>query len=66
MTDVKDKEIQVIPFDGGLTVLKGGLYICTISYSAKFDEISANRFPQDTGLKSSTLRKIADIIDSIE
>ena len=26
MTDVKDEEISLINFDGGLTVLKGGLY----------------------------------------
>ena len=66
MTDVRDKDINVIQFDGGLTVLKGGLYICTITYSAKFNSILASRFPQDTGLTPSTLREIADIIDTIE
>ena len=66
MTDVRDKDINVIQFDDGLTVLKGGRYICTITNSAKFNAILAGRFPQDTGLQSSTLREIADIIDALE
>jgi len=66
MTDVRDKDINVIPFDGGLTVLKGGFYICTITNSGKFSAILASRFQQDAGLQSSTLREIADIIDTIE
>ena len=66
MTDVRDKDINVIPFDGGLTVLKGGFYICTITNSGKFNSILASRFQQDAGLQSSTLREIADIIDALE
>ena len=66
MMDVRDKDISLFQFDGGITVLKGGLYICTITYSAKFNAILASRFPQDTGLTPSTLREITDIIDTIE
>ena len=66
MTDVRDKDINVIPFDGGLTVLKGGFYICTKTNSGKFNSILASMFQQDAGLQSSTLREIADIIDTIE
>ncbi len=66
MKDVRDKEISLFQFDGGITVLKGGFYICTITNSAKFNAILAGRFPQDTGLQSSTLREIADIIDALE
>jgi len=64
--DVRDKNISLFQFDGGITVLKGGFYICTITNSGKFNSILASRFQQDAGLQSSTLREIADIIDTIE
>ena len=66
MTDVRDKDISIIPFDGGLTILKGGLYICTIINSSNFGKILAGHFIHGTGLTPSTLREIADIIDTIE
>ena len=66
MMDVRDKDINVIPFDGGLTILKGGLYMCTIIKSAKFGKILAGHFSYGTGFTPSTLREIADIIDTIE
>ena len=66
MTDVKDKDISIIPFDGGLTILKGGLYICTIINSSKFGKILAGHFSHGTGLTPSTLREIVDIIDVLE
>lgn len=66
MTDVRDKDISIIPFDGGLTILKGGLYICTIIDSYNFGKILAGNFNNGIGLQSSTLREIADIIDALE
>lgn len=68
MTDFRQDELQVIQrTDGSLTILKGGLYLCEIMNSTRFNQLLAGRFfNYDLGLSSTTLRSIADLMDNCE
>jgi len=66
MTDFREDELEYVQGKDRITVLKGGVYICEIINSGKFNAILCGNFNKDTGYCGKTLIDIGKFVNRLQ
>lgn len=63
MADYTEDSFSFIPSKDHITVIKGGLYICEIRKSSRFNKVLAGNFNTTVGLSGDTLIALGEFIN---